>query len=126
VSKETKYAQAFESYLNARNWNDLVIAVHKSTLGLPADKLVEFRHEPGVSTLQRHIPNMERVTHRNAYDFLPRLLTRFSSLVSVCDFLHLDAEIIYSLYPLLRENPPLSWQMNIRRQENIVPTISAR
>jgi hypothetical protein len=80
---EGNYTHVLDSYINAQNWNDLVMAVHKSTLGLPADKLVEFRHETGVSELQSHLPNMEHVIHRDVYDFIPHLPTHFSSLASM-------------------------------------------
>jgi hypothetical protein len=75
--------QVLDSYVNARNWDDLVTAVHKSTLGFPADKLVELCHENEVSAPQTPVLNVERVTYKHIHDILG-LLNHASPSESVC------------------------------------------
>jgi hypothetical protein len=66
-------AQVSDSYLNARTWNDLITAVHRSNLGFPADKLVELCHENEIVTTQIADPNVDRLTYNSIEDILNRL-----------------------------------------------------
>ena len=52
--------------------NDLVLAIHKSSLGFPADKLVELGHESEICTPQAPTLNVDRVVYKESiYEILP-------------------------------------------------------
>jgi hypothetical protein len=78
------------------------MAVRKSTLGFPADRLAGFCHETGVFELQGPVRKVKRVNHWDRYNAIPRLLTQLSPLESVRGFASLSVHIIYSIHPLFK------------------------
>jgi hypothetical protein len=60
--------------VNAQHWEDLVVALEKSSLGFPADKLVELScHENDKCTPQGPTSNVDRVVYKDIQDILPLL-----------------------------------------------------
>ena len=65
--------------MNAQRWEDLVLAIHKSSLGFPAGKLVELCHESEICTPQAPRLTVDRVAYKEAiYEILPLVLPNSS------------------------------------------------
>lgn len=71
---QSKGTDLWNSYITARTWNQLVKAVCKSTLGFPAENLVQLYHESEVPVPGAPASGVTRVIYKEIHDIL-RLLT---------------------------------------------------
>jgi hypothetical protein len=69
-----KLTHLSDSYTDARTWKELIQAVCKSTVGSPAENLVQLYRESEVPVSSTPAEGITRVIYKNIHD-IPRLLT---------------------------------------------------
>jgi hypothetical protein len=94
------------SYKIVQDQNDLVTAIHKSTLGPPADDLIILCHESEINLEMPVLPACLNVTYKHIRD-IPDLLTNPPSLApTLVRGLALPIIVTtFTLFPKIESNP---------------------